>query len=319
MLLKEADDKTKRLQLLEELQQTTVLGLREREWVQKEMIRTRKGIEGERSAAHYLNNFLASSPHSVLMHDLRFEVNGEIAQIDHMLLTRVAGILLFETKNFSGNLSINPHGEFSVAYGAQQFGIPSPIEQSCRHENVLRKLLVELEITSRIGGRMEFHHLVLVDPKATISRPPNKAFDTSMVIKADQFPEWHRRFANRDISVLEAFKGLANIRGADTVRLWGEKLLQQHKPADLLALPDFIIAKFKTASALTSTPAQGLVPEKTRLKPAPSHAASETRVRKLVCAHCGSKISYPEGKFCWSNERRFGGTQYCREHQAFFK
>ncbi|WP_088287324.1 hypothetical protein [Ideonella sp. A 288] len=31
---------------------------------------------------------------------------------------------------------------------------------------------------------------------------------------------------------------------------------------------------------------------------------------------CGAKLSFAEGKFCWNNEARFGGLQYCREHQA---
>jgi len=38
--------------------------------------------------------------------------------------------------------------------------------------------------------------------------------------------------------------------------------------------------------------------------------------RKLVCATCQAKISFPEGKFCWNQEKRFRGLQYCREHQA---
>ena len=38
--------------------------------------------------------------------------------------------------------------------------------------------------------------------------------------------------------------------------------------------------------------------------------------RRLVCARCAVKISFPEGKFCWNNAQRFGGLAYCREHQA---
>ena len=40
--------------------------------------------------------------------------------------------------------------------------------------------------------------------------------------------------------------------------------------------------------------------------------------KKLICSQRGVKIGYPEGKFCWNNEKRFGGLQYCREHQAAF-
>jgi len=321
MLLKSADDKSKRLRLLEELQQSPLLDSAQRDWLQKELDRLRKGIQGEKDAAHYLDNYLSGSDRSVLMHDLRFEVDGEVAQIDHVLLTRAAGIMLFETKNFSGNLRINEHGEFSVNYGAREYGIPSPLEQSRRHANVLKKLLVRLEIVPRLGNQMEFHHIVLVDPKATIRRPPAKAFDTSMVIKADSFPEWHKRFVDVDVGVLDVVRGLANLRSLDTLREWGEKLLRQHRPPDPFKLPDFMTPKASASAPGATAP---VIPKPAPAPPgeAPSSAtlkASEPPAKKLICAHCGAKITFPEGKFFWNNATRFGGLQYCREHQKLFK
>jgi len=322
MLLKSADDKSKRIRLLEVLQQSPLLDSAQRDWLQKELDRLRKGIQGERAAAHYLDNYLASSQLSVLMHDLRFEVDGEVAQIDHLLLTRGAGIMLFETKNFSGNLRINQHGEFSVNYGAREYGIPSPLEQSRRHANVLKKLLVRLEIAPRLGNQMEFHHIVLVDPKATITRPPAKAFDTSMVIKADLFPEWHKRFVDAEVGVLDVMKGLANVRSADTVKEWGKKLLSHHRPLDLLTLPAFMSPSVSTTeSRVMEAGAMPTAEPQTVANPPKADAAStstEPPAKKLICAHCGAKISFPEGKFCWNNPKRFGGLQYCREHQRLF-
>lgn len=325
MLLKSADDKTRRVRLLEDLQKSTQLDARQRDWLKDELDRLRKGMAGEKAAAHYLDNHLAESKNNVLLHDLRFEVDGEVAQVDHMVITRAAGILLFETKNFNGNLRINEHGEFSVNYGSREFGIPSPLEQSRRHANVLQKLLDKLEITSRIGKRMEFRHVVLVDPKATISRPAAKAFDTSMVIKADQFPDWHKRFADEDLGVLDVVKTLGNLRSPETVRGWGEKLLRQHRPADLLRLPDFMAPRVPTVPVVDAPAAPaGVVQERSasyKAGPAPSaiDAPSPDLARKLICAHCRGKISFAEGKFCWNNEKRFGGLQYCREHQALVR
>jgi hypothetical protein len=108
MLLKSADDKSKRVHLLQDLQQSLQLDARQREWLKEELDRLRKGIAGEREAAHYLDSFLADGKNTVLMHDLRFEVDGHVAQIDHMWITRDSTFVLFETKNFSGNLRINP-------------------------------------------------------------------------------------------------------------------------------------------------------------------------------------------------------------------
>ena len=321
MLLKTADDKSKRLKLLEDLQQSQALDARQKEWLQQELDRLRKGIQGERDAAHYLDNYLADGKNSVLIHDFRFVLEGEAAQIDHLLMNRLADVFLFETKNFSGNLRISDNGEFSVNYGRREFGIPSPLEQSRRHERVLTKLLARLEIKPRVGSQFQFHHVVLVDPKATITRPSAKTLDTSMVIKADQFPDWHKKFGDQDLGVLDAFKGLANIRSTDTVREWGEKLLRQHRPADLLSLPEFMAPKATPPIASQAPSASVAAVQSPRVQPPSGIAPATPRAapRTLVCAHCGEKISFAEGKFCWNNERRFGGLQYCREHQNLFK
>ena len=113
------------------------------------------------------------------------------------------------------------------------------MEQRLRHERVLCKLLERLDISGRTQKLSEFHHVVMLDPKAIITRPPEKSFSTHNVIKADQFPTWHKRFADQ-LGVGAVFNSLINIRSQDTVMEWGEKLLRQHRPADLMALPDFM-------------------------------------------------------------------------------
>ena len=67
MLLKSADDKSKRVHLLQDLQQSLQLDARQREWLKEELDRLRKGIAGEREAAHYLDSFLADGKNTVLM------------------------------------------------------------------------------------------------------------------------------------------------------------------------------------------------------------------------------------------------------------
>lgn len=224
-------------------------------------------------------------------------------------------------------LTVNAHGEFTVTYDEDHFGIPSPLEQSLRHERVLAKLMEQLGMVGRMETKLEFHHVVMLHPKATIQRPDAKAFDTSFLIKADQFPTWHKKFVD-GIGVGSILKGAVNMRSLDTIKEWGEKLKRQHRPADLLALPDFMKPKAVSAAerpaALTapvaSAPAQvtqPAQPAEVAPQPAPA-AADESIAKKLICAHCRAKISYPEGKFCWNNPKRFGGLQYCREHQGLF-
>lgn len=316
MQIKAADDRTKRLRLLEDIQKSPLLSTEQKKWLESELWNLRTGIQGEQEAAHYLDSYLAKSENSVLIHDLRLVVEGETAQIDHLLITRGAGIILFETKNFNGDILINEHGEFSVRYKSGTRGIPSPLEQSRRHEYVLSRLLPTLEITPRVGSKFDFRHLVLVHPKCNITRPKREIFDTSTVIKADMFPKWHEDWVNESPGAIDVIRFLTNVRGRDTVREWGEKLVRQHRQVDQLWLPEFM--QPKTQAIATPESEQACSTEASLPLPSAT-AAPKAEKRKLICAHCGSKIDFQVGKFCWNNEKRFGGYQYCREHQALFK
>lgn len=319
MLLKKADDKSKRLALLEDLQKSTMLDTRQKAWLRQELGRQRKGIQGEQDSAYYLDQYFKDGENHVLLHDLRFEFEGDTAQIDHLIINRFGHFYLIETKNYSGNVSINSHGEFTVTYDDDSFGVPSPIEQSHRHERFLMRLLQRLDITNRLGTPLEFHHVVMFHPRALIDRPPASEFDTSNVIKSDQFPSWHRKFAESTLGASAVLRGIANIRSLDTVKEWGEKLMRQHRPQNLLTLPEFMQPKKASPRPATQSPTQD---SSKKMQAVPARAETETAgeagAKRLICLHCDAKISYPEGKYCWNNPVRFKGGQYCREHQALF-
>ena len=168
MILKSADDKSKRLTLLEELQRSQLLDYSQKKWLREEHMRVKKGIQGEKDSAYYLDSYFKGRENHVLLHDLRFVVDGEVAQIDHLIINRVLGIYLIETKNYSGNLVINDQGEFTVQYDDVFFGIPSPVEQSHRHERILARLLERLEIVGRTQKQPDCFHVVMFHPKARI-------------------------------------------------------------------------------------------------------------------------------------------------------
>jgi hypothetical protein len=313
VLLKTADDKSKRLALLEDLQRSALLDAYQKKWLRDELMRLRKGIQGEQESAYFLDQYFKGGENHVVLHDLRFVVDGDVAQIDHLVINRGVGMYLLETKNYAGSLLINERGEFTAQYDEDRFGIPSPIEQSHRHERILRRLLDRLEISTRTGA-LDIYHVVMVHPKAVIQRPPENTFDTSHVIKADQFPSWHKQFVDKEINVGKVLKFAANVRSVETIKEWGEKLKRQHRPANLLELPPFMQPKDprspRTLSVAPRSPDEAVTPQGAN--------QSEPAQKRLICSHCGSKISFPEGKFCWNNAARFGGNQYCRTHQALF-
>lgn len=193
-----------------------------------------------------------------------------------------------------------------------------------RHEKVLCKLLERLDIVGRTQKLPDIYHVVMLHPKAIIQRPSSKSFDTSSVIKADQFPTWHKSFVGK-IGVGTLFKTALNMRSLDTIKEWGEKLVREHRPADLLALPDFMRPREPAKAAMPPAAvfsAPALMPSMAQVAqvqaPSPVNRQPEEPARQLICAHCAAKITYPEGKFCWNNAKRFGGLAYCREHQALY-
>ena len=355
MLTKSADDRSRRLQLLADLQQSRDITADQRTWLRDEWQRTQRGQQGERDAAHYIDSNYKDSESFAVLHDLRLVVDGEVAQIDHLLINRMLHFFLFETKCFNGKVQINEHGEFTVTYpGERQIGIPSPIEQSLRHERILAKVLDQLGISGRVGTQPSFHHAVLMHPKSIIERPDPQRFDTRQVVKADQIDTWLQRYVDKEIGTLRVLASAVNLHSLETLKQWGEKLARQHRPADPLALPAFMKPRTpKVTVQPGSTPAPVLArpmptlampaaaacPEaagtvepavsainKANPKPevhpapvapslAPDGGPDEALRRKLVCVTCRTKITYAEGKFCWNNEPRFGGFQYCRDHQ----
>lgn len=340
MLVKQADDKSKRIALLEELQRSSMLDARQRSWLRGELIALRRGIQGERDAAHYIDSAFKTSTNYAIIHDLRISVDGDVAQIDHLIVHRTLTFYLLETKCFAGNVQINDRGEFTVEYPDDRaYGIPSPIEQSLRHEAILKRLLERLDITRRLNQQPSFYHAVLLHPKAIITRPDPKRFNTDNVMKADQFGSWHSHHIEKGIGFGEVLSALANLHSQETTKEWAEKIVRQHRPANLLELPDFL----KPRQPASPSPEQRAAPRERQQPPQspsigkqiPTDSAPVATVaaqksdhspvpleslrRKLVCITCGGKISFAEGKYCWNNEARFGGFQYCREHQAQLK
>lgn len=70
-LLKSADDKSRRLALLQELQNAPLLDVRQRDWLRDERQRLERGLQGERDAAFYIDAEFRDAQNHVVLHDLR--------------------------------------------------------------------------------------------------------------------------------------------------------------------------------------------------------------------------------------------------------
>lgn len=230
MILKPADDKNTSIAELESYLAAPGVPKATKENIEIELKRLRAGLKGERESAYDINFYSGAHPNRIVIHDLRIEHNGRVAQIDHLVLNRLLEIYVLETKHFSEGVSINEQGEFSVWFKGKPRGISSPLEQNQRHIAVLTEVFKVLDMPSRLGIRLQpsFESLVLVSNNARINRPDK--FDTSRVLKSDQL---ERRIAkNTDAASLLM---MAKLVSMETLADIGQKLIALHRPL----VPDY--------------------------------------------------------------------------------
>ncbi len=69
-----------------------------------------------------------------VIHDLRLDIEGQVAQIDHLVISRMLEVFVCESKSYSGGVKVNEFGEWITFRDRRPVGIPSPIEQNRRHD-----------------------------------------------------------------------------------------------------------------------------------------------------------------------------------------
>ena len=231
MIIKRMDSKQKEIEELGTLLKSKLTSY-QRFLIERELKTIKGGIRGEKDSAYYIDFYFGNSRNWAVIHDLRLEHKGQVAQIDHLLINRFLNMYVLESKNYSCKLKSTPEGEFQAYYGKDYVGIPSPIEQNKRHIHLLGLFLKHHDILPKRMGisiRPKFKNLVLVSPKVIITRPPQKKFDTSSVIKADtlrtkidrEFEKWNP---------LANFATISKICSSSTLRETARRLAAFHKP-----------------------------------------------------------------------------------------
>jgi hypothetical protein len=297
MIIKERDSRENEIRELKKLLELPITP-KQRFLIERELRALKKGVSGEDDSAYYINFYYGSSKNWAVIHDLRIEYEGQVAQIDHVMIGRMLDIFVLESKNYSYGIRINDKGEFELLYDNKYHGIASPIEQNRRHIYVLEKFLTANNILPKRLGltlKPKFRSLVLISPKAIIKRPPQKKFDTSMVIKADALDTTVQGcFENITASELLT---ITKFISSDTLRETAEKLASYHKPSSVDYRAKFNIEFSKNDSV------------------------SDNQSKKTTgyfCAKCKKPILDKVAKFCWNNKKRFGGRAYCFDCQKLF-
>ena len=173
--------------------------------------------------AHYLDRAFRDDPKTQVLHGLHITDSDQpeqtgttgVCQIDHLIVHRW-GMFIIETKSVSGTIRVRPDGtggdEWQRVSGAQETGMPSPIQQARRQADFLRNYLqphhTDLLGRQPIGLRTitklqagtdqrSFRHMpiqliVAISDKAIIDKQqgwsePQKPFRVFLA-KADQVP-----------------------------------------------------------------------------------------------------------------------------------
>lgn len=320
MFIKEADDKKSQIASLETLGARRDVSPDVHKRIEQEIRNIRAGIKGEEESAYEINFNFGTTKNYAVIHDLRIECEGRVAQIDHLLIGRFLDIWVCETKNFSEGIAINEQGECSRFYNNKPYGMASPFEQNKKHIIVLESLFKTgmVQLPKRLGFSIKprMTSIVLVSKNARISRPKTKIAGVESIIKSDQFRSLIDRAGDSDNNPLTMTK----LIGTDTLESFARNISGQHKSIAFNWAARFGLAEI--ASGCTPCPAT-TAKATPKLTPASINCEDMGSVKtegkgpkkKLICATCSESVELNVARFCWFNKASFGENIYCRECQ----
>jgi len=234
MLIKERDNHDADVENLLRLLKCQITA-KQRFFIEREIKCIGSGARGEESSAYYIDFRYKDSVNWAIIHDLRLEHRGFVAQIDHLLINRFLDIYVLESKNYYYGIKITPEGEFLVWNGKTFVAIESPVEQNKRHIELLEKLVQATGILpTRLGLPISpsFLNYVMVAPNSRVDRPSKAKYNTDMVIKADALVAAIDKRVD-SASPTGVVSSLAKVVSQETLETFARKLVRFHRPSTI--------------------------------------------------------------------------------------
>jgi len=294
MILKNKDDLAPQIAELERLLAEPTLSKSQRDDLHDELTAIRAGAKGEKEAAYHIDFGWKDGENSVVIHDLRLEHGGRVAQIDHLIVMRTLECHVLETKAFSSELRISEAGEWETRTRYGWRGIPSPVEQNRRHIEVLQAFICDHNLApKRLGLSMalRFHNWVLVSPKCQIRR---RGEEWNRVVKMDLFEKCVAERVDAT-GFLDTLSSVSKLVSLETLRGIGESLVAAHKPSSVN-----FSAKF------------GIQIQRDVRKGEPLAKAAASHRSGASCGNCAAPVDAQVIKYCRVNSKRFRGQTLCR-------
>lgn len=239
MILKNIDSKDESIKILEELLNESTSD-KQKYLIESDLKNLRNGYQKEKENAYLIDFEFKNSKNVHIIHDLRLEHNGRVAQIDHLLLNRF-GIEVLESKSFSGIVTIKSDNSLEVKYKEKIIAQPNPLEQAKRHELVIKELLKDNNLlTNMIGLNLVISSKVLFNPNTVVSNDPMP----NDFVKADNF------FKNRldsvdNMGIVQIYKSAFGLQKIDNILNIANFLISQHKPLNFNYRSKYKIKKEK--------------------------------------------------------------------------
>jgi hypothetical protein len=278
--LKAADDKQPDIAALEALIERPDIEARTKRSIEDEIWSIREGAKAEGDAAYEIEFHLGDNPHFVTIHDLRLDIDGHVAQIDHLVISPVLEVFVCESKRFGAGVKINELLEWTTFRNRRPVGVASPLEQNKRHIAVLERAvkLGYIQPPKRMGlltMKPTFVSRVLIGTSASITRPRRKAAELDAVVKVDQF---RTRLLERDVSNAAMLK----LVWGDTLERFGRQFVALHTPHRVDWAARFGLDRGSPARSVSAQPSAGPLVE------AASSARPPWRVKyDGPCSQCG--------------------------------
>ena len=263
------------------------------------------GAKAEEQMAFYLKRVFRDDTQIWVFNDLRFvSDDGDVAQIDHLVLHR-SGFILIESKSVTSKVRIHENGEWERLWNNHWQGMASPVKQVERQIDFLRlalnvereKLLGKLILgTGQMGFRnVPFEVLVAISDRGSILREG----EAREVVKADQVPDRVREIVRRHKKArgvlglnldLKSNDGLYNFKDRE-IKAISDWLMHYHNPrptkADVPSPPAAPTVQETSASYAALSPA-------TRSSPA---GAEPLRQGMGKCQKCGGQSEILWGRY----------------------
>lgn len=287
MVLKEKDSQEAQLKALEKAIGTAKTDY-ERSSRVKELACARAGVAGEKETAYHIDFHFKGNRNWMVLHDLRLDYEGRVAQIDHLIVNRMLEMYVVESKNLKTKVRYENRG-WERINGGEWEGFPCPIEQNRRHILVLKKLIETQKLSpTRLGLNLTptYVNVVVVNPECSIV---GKFPKDARVWKMDALPREARDAVGNPLSLLW-------VVSSETLEAFLRKLIEFHRPAPARGYSSTMeFRDVKTAFESS--------------RPTPEAGG--------ICSGCGGVVSKDEERYCHRRKAQFAGKALCRRCQNY--